>query len=131
MSQAPSALFHTEISVIRLQSQPSDCNLSNQSAISAIRLQSKQSFCNLGNQAVIFTIVVQFPQSDVNLSNHSAIYTIRLQSPQSITRFYHDLPLGVHIPECLKHLAHCFILQSQQSGCNLHNQILVSTIRLQ
>ena len=37
--QAPSALFKTAISAIRLQSQQSDCNLSNQTAISAIRIK--------------------------------------------------------------------------------------------
>merc|ERR1711978_153812 len=46
-------------------------------------------------------------------------------------RFYLDLPLGVHIPECGKHPAHCFRLQSQQSDCNLSNQTAISAIQLQ
>merc|ERR1712004_876657 len=89
------------------------CKLRNffQSAISAIRLQSLQSDCNLSNQ--------------------TAISAIRLQSPQSIIRFYNVVPLGVHIPECVKHPAHRFRLQSQQSDCNLSNQTAISAIRLQ
>ena len=78
------------ISAIWLQSQQSDCNLSNQNktrrnmakslcrvvapyvscgtfAISAIRLQSQQSDCNLSNQTAISTIRLQSPQSDCNL----------------------------------------------------------------
>ena len=46
-------------SKIRLQSQQSDCNLSNQTAISAIRLQSQQSECNLSNQTAISAIRLQ------------------------------------------------------------------------
>ena len=64
----------------------------------------------------------------LHLHNQTAISTIRLQYPQSMIRFYHVIPLCVHIPECLKRLAHCFIQQSQQSDCNLSNQ---TAIRLQ
>merc|ERR1711989_93593 len=46
-------------------------------------------------------------------------------------RFYHVVPLGVHIPECVKHPAHHFRLQSQQSDCNLSNKTAISAIRLQ
>ena len=91
MCQAPSALFKTAISAIRLQSQQSDCNLSNQTAIS----------------------------------------TIRLQSSQSMNIFYLVVHIGVHIPECVKHPAHCFRLQSPQSDCNLSNHTAISAIRLQ
>ena len=69
--------------------------------------------------------------SDCNLSNQTAISAIRLQSPQSMIRFYHVVPLGVHIPECVKHPAHRFRLQSQQSDCNLSNKTAISAIRLQ
>merc|ERR1711902_396067 len=80
------------ISAIRLQSQQSDCNLSNQKktppnmpeslcrvvaryvscgtfAISAIRLQSQQSDCNLSNWTAISAIRLQSQQSDCNLCN--------------------------------------------------------------
>ena len=74
---------------------------------------------------------LQSPQSDCNISNHSAIPTIRLQYSQSMNRFYHVVHIGVHIPECVKHPAHCFRLQSQQSDCNLSNQTVISASRLQ
>ena len=74
---------------------------------------------------------LQSPQSDCNLSNQTAIPTIRLQYSQSMNRFYHVVHIGVHIPECVKHPAHCFRLQSQQSDCNPHNQTAISTIQLQ
>ena len=54
---------------LRLQSQQSDCNLSNQTAISTIQLQSLQSNCNLCNPTAIQTIRLQSPQSDCNLYN--------------------------------------------------------------
>merc|ERR1712223_1571776 len=95
----------------RLQYPQSDCNLSNQTAISAIRLQSQKSDCNLSNQ--------------------TAISAIRLQSQQSMMRFYHVVHIGVHIPECVKHPAHCLRLQFQQSDCNLSNLTAISAIRLQ
>ena len=68
-----------------------------------------------------------------NLSNQTAISTIRLQSSQSMNRFYPVVHIGVHIPECVKHPAHCLRLQfqqlstaiklqSQQSDYNLSNQ---------
>ena len=38
--------YHTALLAIRLQSQQSDCNLSNPCAISTIRVQSQQSDCN-------------------------------------------------------------------------------------
>ena len=74
---------------------------------------------------------LQSPQSDCNISNHSAIPTIRLQYSQSMNRFYHVVHIGVHIPECVKHPAHCLRLQSQQSDCNLSNLTAIPTIRLQ
>ena len=74
---------------------------------------------------------LQSPQFNCNLSNPTAISAMQLQSPQSMIKFYLDLPLGVHIPECVKRLAQCFILQSPQSNCNLHNPTAISTIRLQ
>ena len=76
-------------------------------------------------------IRLQSQQSDCNLSNQTAISAIRLQSPQSMNRFYHVVHIGVHIPECVKHPAHCLRLQSQQSDCNLSNQTAIPTIRLQ
>ena len=130
--------------------QQSDCNLSNQTAISAIRLQSPQSdcryhatspstpgtdncICKLRNffQSAISAIKLQSQQSDCNLSNQTAISAIRLQSPQSMNRFYHVVHIGVHIPECVKHPAHCLRLQSPQSNCNLRNPTAIQTIRLQ
>ena len=101
-------------SVSSTQHTVSDCNLHNQtaiSAISAIRLQSQQSDCNFSNQ--------------------TAISAIRLQSPNSMIRFYQVVPLGVHIPECVKHPAHRFRLQSQQSDRNLSNETAISANRLQ
>ena len=74
---------------------------------------------------------LQSPQFNCNLSNPTAISAIQLQSPQSMIKFYLDLPLGVHIPECLKRLAQCFIVQSQQFNCNLHNPTAISAIQLQ
>ena len=139
------------ISVISVQSPQFDCNRNNQSAISAIRikhlatclspygglgyvyvsclisailairLQSPQSDCNLHNQIAISAIRLQSLQSDCNLSNQTAISAIRLQSPQSMIRFYHVVPLGVHILECDKQPAHRFRLQYQQSDCNISN----------
>ena len=79
---------------------------------------------------VISTIRLQSPQSDCNLSNQTAIPTIRLQYSQSMNRFYHVVHIGVHIPECVKHPAHCLRLQSQQSDCNLSNLTAISVIRL-
>merc|ERR1712004_714859 len=83
--------FQSAISAIKLQSQQSDCNLSNQTAISTIRLQSPQSecrdhatsprspgtdncICKLRNffQSAISAIRVQSQQSD-------CISTIRVQ----------------------------------------------------
>ena len=61
----------------------------------------------------------------LHLHNQTAISTIRLQSPQSMIRFYHVVHIGVHIPECVKHPAHCLRLQSQQSDCNLSNQTAI------
>merc|ERR1711928_28375 len=74
---------------------------------------------------------LQFQQSDCNLSNQTAISTIRLQSSQSMNRFYPVVHIGVRIPECVKHPAHCLRLQSQQSDCNLSNLTAISAIRLQ
>merc|ERR1712067_67366 len=131
------------ISTIRLQSQQSVCNLCNQTAISAIRLQSQQSDCNLHNQTAIFTINEQILPCRTYRGPHSrvcqapsalfqtAISTIRLQSQQSMNRFYPVVHIGVHIPECVKHPAHCLRLQSQQSNCNLSNQTAISAIWLQ
>merc|ERR1711928_284281 len=79
----------------------------------------------------ISTIQLQSPKSDCNLSNPTAISAIQLQSPQSMINFYLDLPLGVHIPECVKHPAECFILQSPQFNCNLSNPTAISAIQLQ
>ena len=93
--QAPIALFKTAISAIRLQSQQSDCNLSNQTAISTITLQSSQSMNRFYPVVHIGVHIpecvkhqshclrLQFQQSDCNLSNQTAISAIRLQSPQS------------------------------------------------
>ena len=85
----------------------------------------------LNIQSAISAIRLQYPQSDCNLSNQTAISAIQLQSPQSMIKFYLDLPLGVHIPECLKRLAQCFKLQSPQSNCNLSNPTAISAIQLQ
>merc|ERR1711994_902504 len=82
-------------------------------------------------QQLSTAIKLQSQQSDCNLSNQTAISTIRLQSSQSMNRFYHVVHIGVHIPECVKHPAHCFRLQSQQSDCNLSNQTAISATRLQ
>ena len=71
------------------------------------------------------------PKSDCNLSNQTAISTIRLQSSQSMNRFYPVVHIGVHIPECVKHPAYCFRLQSPQSDCNISNHIAISAIRVQ
>ena len=71
--------YHTALLAIRLQSQQSDCNLSNPYAISTIWLQSLQSDSILHNQTAVSTIRQQFLQSDCNLHNRTAIYTIRLQ----------------------------------------------------
>ena len=75
-------------------------------------------------QTAISTIRLQSLHLVSNIHNQNAISTIRLQSP-------HSPPLGVHIPQCLKRLAHCAILQSQQSDCNHSNQTAISAIRLQ
>jgi len=90
-------------SKIRLQSQQSDCNLSNQTAISAIRLQSQQSECNLSNQTAISAIRLQssciavwlcrlqFDCGDCSLIVKIAVKLWRLQS------FYADCCLIVEI----------------------------------
>ena len=137
--------FRSEMSVIP---HISDCNLQNQTAISKIRLkshnqiasahcfrlQSPHSDCNLHNWTLISKIRLKSPYSDCNLHNQTAISTILLRSPQSMVRFKHVFPIGVHIPECGKRLANCFIsisrirLQSPHSDCNLHNQTTISTI---
>ena len=121
----------------KLQSPQSDCNLSNHTAISAIRLQSQQSMIRFYHVVHIGVHIpecvkhpahcfrLQSPQSDCNLSNQTAIPTIRLQYSQSMNRFYHVVHIGVHIPKCVKHPAHCLRLQSQQSDCNLHNQTAI------
>ena len=88
------------------------CKLRNffQSAISAIKLQSQQSDCNLSNQTAISTIRQQSLQLDCYLHKQTVISTIRLQSAQSMIRFYHVFPIGVQLPECGKHLPHCYML---------------------
>merc|ERR1712240_741613 len=81
----PRRLSQTAISAIQLQSQQSDCNLSNPTAISAIQLQSPQSDCikflNLHihlviprrlSQTAISAIQLQSPQSNCNLNNQTA-----------------------------------------------------------
>ena len=78
------------ISTIRQQSQQSDCNLSNQTAISAIRIKHLATcltpcwgpgcvYKSWGAFA-ISAIWLQSQQSDCNLSNQTAISAIWLQS---------------------------------------------------
>merc|ERR1711928_210886 len=109
-------------------SQHSECNLSKQTAISAIRLQSQQSDCKLSNQTEEFrqlTYTLGHPtasQSDCNLRNPTAISTIQLQSPQSdckssSTYIYSWSSNGVSVTAIST-----IQLQSPQSNCNLHNQ---------
>ena len=116
----------TAISAIQLQSKQSDCNLHNQTAIFTINEQILPCRTYRGPHSrvcqapialfktAISAIRLQSQQSDCNISNHSAIPTIRLQYSQSMNRFYHVVHIGVHIPECVKHPAHCLRLQSPQ-----------------
>ena len=76
------------ISTIGLQSQQSDCNLRNQTAISAIRmqssciavrlhqlwLQSQNIVYNLHNLTAISTIRVQYLQSELNTLQHAWVH---------------------------------------------------------
>merc|ERR1711940_497922 len=116
---------------LRLQSQQSDCNLSNQTVISASRLQSHQSDCNLSNQTAISTIQLQSPQSNCNLRNPTAIYTINEQIlPCRTYRGPHSRVCQA--PSALFKTAISAIrLQSQQSDCNLRNQTAIFTINEQ
>ena len=114
----------------RLQSQQSNCNLSNMTAISAIRLQFQQSDCNLSNQTAISAIRLQSQQSDCNLSNQTAISTINEQIlPCRTYRGPHSRVCQA--PSALFKTAISAIrLQSQQSDCNLSNQTAISAIRI-
>ena len=125
----------TAICIKRLQSPQFDSNFYNQTAIStielqstqsgqlqlqlqlstAIKLQSQQSDCNLSNQTAISTIRQQSLQLDCYLHKQTSISTIRLQSAQSMIRFYHVFPIGVQLPECGKHLPHCYISISKRN----------------
>ena len=126
------------ISAIELQSQQSDCNLSNQTAISAIRLQSPQSECRYHTQpprvpperTTVYVSCgtffrVQSQQSNCNLSNQTAISAIRLQSPQSECRHDATSLSTPGINNCICKLWN-FILE-----CNLSNQSAISAIWLQ
>ena len=66
--QAPSALFKTAISAIRLQSQQSDCNLSNQN----------KTPCKMPDTLLSVGACVSKLRNFCNLSNHTAISAIRL-----------------------------------------------------
>merc|ERR1711989_201556 len=106
----------------RLQSQQSDCNLSNRTAISAIRLQSQQSDCNLSNWTAISAIRLQSQQSDCNLCNQNKT---RRNMAESLCR------VVAPYVSCGTFAISAIGLQSLQSDCNLSNQTAISAIRLQ
>ena len=134
-----------------MQSQQSDCNLSNLTAISAIRLKR---FRNLHIHLVIpwrlsqtanSAIRLQSQQSDCNLSNPTAISAIQLQSPQSDCKSSSTYIYSWSIPRCLSQNAistirlqkapqHTYTLghpTASQSDCNISNQTAIFTITLQ
>ena len=122
------------ISAIRLQSQQSDCNLSNQNKTpsnmpdtlfsTGAPISKLRNFCNLSNQTAITAIRLQSQQLDCNLSNQTEISAICLQSFWIAVRLHRLIWIAKQ--NCNQIAISTIRLQSPQSECR-HDATSLST----
>ena len=137
----PRRLIQTEISAIRLQSQQSDCILSNQTAIPTIELQSPQSDCYAGGlqsdfgDCSLIAEIAKVPQLTYTVGQShgvsvTAISTIQLQSPQSNCNLHNPTAISTIRLQKFLNLHIQLVIQRRVGDCNLHNPTAISAIQL-